>query len=389
MIVSHNNRERQPVCLKVHPTDDLGGLRGGSPHQEAFRAHEHLRQGINRESPSPEIVSLGHAALFDWYTGLLSDRVFSLPSSGQIPQREVPFLDRLPSKLDSVLEEFQLRLETVTDNAQTQLSGLRRDQFLFRIGDLEHRAGNFISRFRMIAEHIAEYGQQPHMMKEFFDSFLQKPPVRKGEFVHFAIRALGVTGQESVSEICQNAFEQAVAEYRLDRFSPITFTFKAGGAAERIPPHASTVFSIVQETVRNAVEHLSPREAGSLAITIREGVDSFQYEITNSGVIHPDFRERVFDIGFSTKIGQSKSISGHQGRGLALARREARLLGGDLVLSVNDEDRTTTFSLALPFEERGVIGDFHISPAACISFFQEKATRRAVLRHSAHPEVVQ
>ena len=95
---------------------------------------------------------------------------------------------------------------------------------------------------------------------------------------------------------------------------------------------------VVRNLVANALQHGAP----PVTVRVGEAVGEAVVSVTDAGPgVPPDLRERVFD---RFTRGDEARHGASTGLGLAIARENARLLGGTLDLGADG----TTFTLRLP-----------------------------------------
>lgn len=142
--------------------------------------------------------------------------------------------------------------------------------------------------------------------------------------------------------------EAAGLTVRLERPAPL-----------RLQTDPARVKQILQNLLSNAVKYTPSPGAITVAAKIeREGdgrADQLWAAVTVSDTgpgIPPELRERIFDE--FARLEGSGAIQGH-GLGLAIARRIARLLGGDLVVAKSPPPGAT-FVLRLPAAANGRAG---------------------------------
>lgn len=124
----------------------------------------------------------------------------------------------------------------------------------------------------------------------------------------------------------------------------LTLSFVSPGESQLISTDASRVRHILGNLVSNAVKY-TPR-GGSIVVDLRRDTATTYVRVTDNGPGIPDaMRERIFDEFFRIPGAGADGI----GIGLAISRRIARLLGGDVVVGERRDGGTgAVFELCLP-----------------------------------------
>jgi two-component system, OmpR family, sensor kinase len=119
---------------------------------------------------------------------------------------------------------------------------------------------------------------------------------------------------------------------------PVRFSAEVGPGLPAVAAPADLVVRALTPLVENAARHA----ASSVVLSSRVVADRIEIEVRDDGGGVPvELREQIFEPGTSS--------SGGTGLGLGIARRVARSVGGDVVLSPAAADSgTTTFVLRLP-----------------------------------------
>jgi signal transduction histidine kinase/PAS domain-containing protein len=116
---------------------------------------------------------------------------------------------------------------------------------------------------------------------------------------------------------------------------------------------ASKVRQIIINLVSNGLKY-TPE--GGVAVRLHEEGELVRWEVTDTGPgIAPEHLEQVFEPFWQVDQSDGRRITG-TGLGLAVARRLARLLGGDLTLK-SRLGEGSCFTLVLPLEAPGVAAD--------------------------------
>jgi signal transduction histidine kinase len=116
---------------------------------------------------------------------------------------------------------------------------------------------------------------------------------------------------------------------------------------------ASKVRQIIINLVSNGLKY-TPE--GGVSVRLNEGGETVRWEVTDTGPgIAPEHLEQVFEPFWQVDQSDGRRVTG-TGLGLAVARRLARLLGGDLTLE-SRLGEGSCFTLVLPLEAPGVAAD--------------------------------
>ena len=111
----------------------------------------------------------------------------------------------------------------------------------------------------------------------------------------------------------------------------------AAGAVVRADRYMAR--DILMLLLHNAVE--ATRGSSPIDLTVTERESMIHFDVTNEGGLDAEARERMFEPFFTTK-------ARNLGVGLPLARRLARLQGGEISTVGNDGDGSVTFRFEVP-----------------------------------------
>ena len=101
---------------------------------------------------------------------------------------------------------------------------------------------------------------------------------------------------------------------------------------------------ILVNLLSNAVKFT---ERGEVVLTVCIENEQVRFDVTDTGVgIAPQFHERIFDPFWQVENQASRRVAG-TGIGLSVARRLARLLGGDITVT-SKPDSGSTFTARVP-----------------------------------------
>jgi signal transduction histidine kinase len=124
----------------------------------------------------------------------------------------------------------------------------------------------------------------------------------------------------------------------------LSFRLDAPGHAVPLATDAGKMRQILINLLSNAVKFT---ERGAIAIAVLEEPDAVALEVRDSGIgIAPEFVDRVFDPFWQVEQKKTRKVGG-SGLGLAVARRLANLLGGDVTVR-STQGEGSTFTLRLP-----------------------------------------
>ena len=118
----------------------------------------------------------------------------------------------------------------------------------------------------------------------------------------------------------------------------VLITVRPGGSTARIAGPRELVSRAVLPVAVNAVRHAN----AGVVLAARDLGDRVELSVTDDGAgIDPDLGDAVFEPGIST-------YDDGAGLGLGIARRVARSLGGDVLLSPNGDASGARFVISLP-----------------------------------------
>jgi signal transduction histidine kinase len=130
----------------------------------------------------------------------------------------------------------------------------------------------------------------------------------------------------------------------------VEFATDVSGAPPRLFTDGVKLRTIVRNLVTNAIKFTS---AGRIELRVRRGGDGVRIEVRDTGCgIRPEDAEVIFEP-FRQLDGSHTRARGGIGLGLALSRRLARSLDGDLVVE-SSPGVGSTFALLLPPQAAGV-----------------------------------
>ena len=140
------------------------------------------------------------------------------------------------------------------------------------------------------------------------------------------------------------AREAALLAGPLAKDKGLEFRMQLGDEVSGIETDTGKVRQILLNMLSNAVKFT---EQGAVTLEVRRAGDQVQFDVEDSGIgIAPEHVEKVFDPFWQVEQQKSRRVGG-SGLGLTVARRLARLLGGDLGV-VGSSGKGTRFRLTLP-----------------------------------------
>ena len=134
---------------------------------------------------------------------------------------------------------------------------------------------------------------------------------------------------------------------------PLSLRLRAPEQTLVLESDAMKVKQILVNLLSNAIKFT---DRGGVVLTAREEGGTVAFEVRDTGVgIRPEYLERIFDSFWQVEQSHSRKIGG-SGLGLAVSRRLARLLGGDLIVE-SVAGTGSTFTFRLPLHQSGPTPD--------------------------------
>jgi signal transduction histidine kinase len=256
------------------------------------------------------------------------------------------------ARLEAVAEHLETALARVAAHAELHEAGVRRDRFLSAmshdlrtpitaiigygellhdgiVGALTPQQADMVERITQVAGHLS------HLVNDLLD--LARLDAGRMAFLPEAGLA-GPLVDEAMRSVARHAERKGLALHN---------AVPADGGPPLRADHAR-VRQILATLLSNAVKFT---EAG--AATVSAGVDGGRtwIEVSDTGRGLPDgAEEAVFDAHLETAAGRRARREPGSGLGLAVSRRLARAMGGDLVAR-NHADAGAAFTLYLPLPE--------------------------------------
>jgi signal transduction histidine kinase len=133
------------------------------------------------------------------------------------------------------------------------------------------------------------------------------------------------------------------------REKPISFAWEAPAELPALAADPAKVRVILMNLLSNAVKFTT---AGSITVTAEADDETICLAIRDTGIgIAPENHERIFET-FRQVDGSDTRAHGGMGNGLPIARKLARLMGGDITVD-SVPGAGSTFSVRLPRDRRG------------------------------------
>ncbi|GAC1688670.1 MAG: hypothetical protein NVS9B3_07250 [Gemmatimonadaceae bacterium] len=128
----------------------------------------------------------------------------------------------------------------------------------------------------------------------------------------------------------------------------LAFRMDLPETAPRFPSDATKIRQILLNLLSNAVKYT---EQGSVTLKLTVSSDAVVYTVADTGVgIAAEHMGRIFDSFYQVNQGTTRVVGG-TGLGLSVARRLARVLGGDVTLA-SAPGQGSVFTLSLPTARR-------------------------------------
>ena len=142
---------------------------------------------------------------------------------------------------------------------------------------------------------------------------------------------------------------------------PLSLRLRAPEQTLVLESDAVKVKQILVNLLSNAIKFT---DRGGVVLTAREEGGTVAFEVRDTGVgIRPEYLERIFDSFWQVEQSHSRKIGG-SGLGLAVSRRLARLLGGDLIVE-SVAGTGSTFTFRLPLHQSGSTPDAQCPRDGC------------------------
>ncbi len=127
----------------------------------------------------------------------------------------------------------------------------------------------------------------------------------------------------------------------------ISFTIEVDANLNMLRVKAIDLNTVVGNLVDNAFEAVESLTADKRTVALRifETGKHFVFQTVNPGFIEKEFRNKIFEPGFSTK-------AGNRGFGLASMKSVVEKYGGKVLVS-SFKDRGTKFTVLFPRQQRG------------------------------------
>ncbi len=197
----------------------------------------------------------------------------------------------------------------------------------------------------MLGGGVGELGAETTRYLKSIDQAGRDLSILVEDFLQYAKLDAGVTAVKSeLIVVAALAREMTRLATHVLEAKPVTFTVALDPAVRGLRTDGTKLRTILRNLVINAAKFTSE---GGITFRIAAATDVVRLEVEDTGPgIHPNDHARVFEP-FRQLDGSSTRAHGGVGLGLALARKQAHLLGGDLSLH-SAPGKGSTFSLMLP-----------------------------------------
>ncbi|MCX2452889.1 response regulator [Pedobacter sp. PLR] len=139
---------------------------------------------------------------------------------------------------------------------------------------------------------------------------------------------------------------------------------------------------VLKNLLSNAIKFTSKGKV-SLSIKKEETGKFLQFKVTDTGIGIPDHKQAMIFEAFQQADGSTRRNFGGTGLGLSISRELAKLLGGEIQLS-SQEQVGSEFTLLLPVRQTDAIvsgfGTFEDSPSSAKPFYTEPLVEAPIAR---------
>jgi signal transduction histidine kinase/CheY-like chemotaxis protein len=132
------------------------------------------------------------------------------------------------------------------------------------------------------------------------------------------------------------------------------------GVPATLRTNGQHVRQVIVNLIANAIKFTGQ---GEVVVRVRREEPLLAIDVEDSGIgIPPGARSRIFEPFFQVDRAASKKLGG-SGVGLAIAKRFAEKLGGDLILIRTEEGEGSTFRFTLPLDTASGVVEIAVDPA--------------------------
>jgi signal transduction histidine kinase len=320
---------------------------------------------IHRDSPPEEITSFDQLREIRSPSESIPYRIFAWHPTGGSPQSvfEVPLKTNEETLFLAVARTdfgkelgvdlpwrlFVDRLAVAADSSLARIRAieLESEALQFEMNDLLiHELKNHAERFRLGAEGIQESLKRPNFAPDDprVGRAVEDMNTSSRQFLELA-DALSSAAVDTRSAVPLTDVQQRVDRFYVERLAARSIKLQWTIQPEQVigvPIHPAylVVVSLVQNS-RDAIGNAS----GLIQLQSQQLGTSILLHVDDNGSGIPEqIRDRIFDLGFTTK----RNGSGH---GLALVRRALNRYGGDLTLTHPPLGMSTRFTIRFPKEQ--------------------------------------
>jgi len=251
----------------------------------------------------------------------------------------------------SVVQDLALRAATALDNAMlyeaSQLANKAKSDFL---AVMSHELRTPLAAITGYADLIDAGVAGPVTGEQH--AYLARVQLQAQELLRIISEILTYSRMEAERErIRIESFElHPLLQRVVDSQTPfardkgLTLRADLSAAPDTLESDPTRLENILANLLSNAIKFTS---AGSVELTVAPADDSVLFRIRDTGIgIAPEFQSKIFDPFYQIESAMTREKGG-TGLGLAVARRLARLLGGDIEVE-SEPGKGSTFTLRLP-----------------------------------------
>jgi two-component system, OmpR family, sensor kinase len=216
--------------------------------------------------------------------------------------------DNMLARLASALRHEQLLSAELSHELRTPLAAIVTEAELA----LRHKRGD--AEYREALEEIAERASQMHETLETLMAAARA-------------ESMGDRGTASAAEVVERTL--AACEPLADK-TGVRLSSEVSDARIKVDVDSATAERIIGPLLENACRY----GGGQVAVRVNRDNGAAEFIVSDDGPgLAPDEKERIFEPGYRGEAGDGKD--GGAGLGLALSRRLARAVGGDVEAIAN------------------------------------------------------